>query len=42
MTDEDPLTAAIRTQMKLLDGSLLAGLSPDRIDELGGTGDWER
>lgn len=34
-------------QMKLLDGSLsssvsmLTGLSPERIEELGGTGDWE-
>jgi hypothetical protein len=33
--------------MKLLDGSLtsnvamLTGLSPERIEELGGTGDWE-
>jgi hypothetical protein len=33
--------------MKLVDGSLtsavamLTGLSPERIEELGGTGDWE-
>lgn len=46
MTEKDLITA-IRASMKLLDGpltssvSLLTGLSPDRINELGGTGDWE-
>jgi hypothetical protein len=38
---------AMTESMKLLDGSLtssvamLTGLSPERIEQLGGTGDWE-